>query len=385
MTIRLLVLSDMHVVGKEGGTISRISIETPEMPPETNPVESIKVFLENYHNEIDYLINLGDVSDKSEKACWFYGIRLLREIQLSKGIRNLIHVVGNHDVICKGDIPEGDNFFLPKHTKDYPVIDNQVRNEFWSKDYCIYALDNLLLLIVNTEVHLKDETCLNNAPKISETKIREIEHDLQQYKDYKGAKIALMHHHIIMHSDKYGNYTSNDVLEKGDTLLDVLDNNGFKMVIHGHKHLPRIMNYKDVVVFASGSFSSLENLQMINADNLFHIIQLDIDDNTINGFIETYRYVHNQGWMAVSDPYALFIHHVGLGIQKDMKELADEIIAKYKQRLDRGVQIHVDEYKNDFPGIQYLSKKQFDDLINHLKNSSYILIPDNGLLLKLIS
>lgn len=380
----LLIVSDLHVMEKKDSSESRLSIETPEIPPEMHPIEALKSFLKNYSDEIDCMVNLGDVANKSNQACWFNGIRMLREVQHAKNIQSLIHVTGNHDVICIGDVPNNDNFYLPKHTADYPVNERSVSDEYWSKGYCIYKLDHLLFLILNTEKHLQKQEDLNKPPQLADDVIRQIKADLQEYADFDGAKIALMHHHIVMHSDPYGNLTSNDVLDKGDELLRILAENHFKIVIHGHKHLPRIKMDDDVIVFAAGSFSSLENVRLSNADNCFHLIFFDIENGNVDGFIETYKYNIRDGWGPVTDPQAFFPNHVGLGVKRDIAGLVDEIVEKYHDRLEQGAHIKKSTYMADFKCISYLSKKQMEELNQKLGAHSYEFGTSKQVLLKIL-
>ena len=383
MKIRILVVSDLHVMEKESES-SRLSMERLELPVVQHPIEALKEFLSKYVEDIDYMINLGDVTNKSNRLCWNYGIRMFRDVQNFKKIPTLIHITGNHDVTCVGDIPDHDYFYLPRHTKAYPIDSEERKNEYWSKGYCIIPEEHVLFFVLNSETHLQSAEDLNKPPLLREDLVASIDEELAQYDTFEGVKIALMHHHIVMHSDPTGNLTANDVIEKGDLLLTCLKKHSFSLVMHGHKHLARIKQEDDIVVFAAGSLSSTANVLVSNSDNCFHIVEIDIEGHEVNGFIKTFRYDLRDGWVPVTDPNARFPHHAGFGIKKSMQVLSEEIMAKYQQRLDAGEQIKEGEYLNEFKEISYLSASQWQELKQILSTQNYDFYESRHLLLKLL-
>src|SRR5436309_1142887 len=73
-------------------------------------------------------------------------------------------------------------------------------------------------------------------------RLSELVSSLETRVETRSLRIALMHHHPMLHSSPV--LSDEDVLPNGDQLLATLAKYGYSLVIHGHKHHPRL-NYAD--------------------------------------------------------------------------------------------------------------------------------------------
>ena len=110
------------------------------------------------------------------------------------------------------------------------------------------------MIINSVATHLTKEAAEHGS--ISHQQLALLETALSQ-KEALPFQIAVCHHHPILHED-IGLGTL-DVMENGSLLTDLLASHGFHLLIHGHKHHPKLSYAPGAVplpVLASGSFAA---------------------------------------------------------------------------------------------------------------------------------
>jgi len=141
------------------------------------------------------------------------------------------------------------------------------------------------------------------------------------------------------------------------------------LVLHGHKHLPRIKYDDNLVVFCSGSFSSLENVQPFNNKNTFHIIDILRKNHLCKGVVNTWVYTYNEGFNK-PDSKTLFPANTGFGFpERDVKDFADQIIRHFNSWYsDTKYEVYLmfKEVLTEFPDISYLTPREQDDFTMYL-------------------
>lgn len=135
---------------------------------------------------------------------------------------------------------KNDYAFVLKSTNNYPLSNLELQDQYWSRNFCIYEDDKIIALIINTCNHLQNSECLKKSPVIDDLNISRIKDAVEKYKDVNKIKMALFHHHPLQHSDIDDQYTSNDLIDHADKLIQVLKDTNFHLIAHGHKHLPRL-------------------------------------------------------------------------------------------------------------------------------------------------
>lgn len=366
---RILIISDIHI-GEENDSSTNLTVATPELPSSRNPMESLKEYLLNSKTKIDAILNLGDVANKGYSAGWYSGIRMLRELSLIFNCP-LISTPGNHDYVLNEDGRFSD--VLLKGVRDYPTPDDKANGKFWSDGFCIYEYENLQFLICNSELHLKLKDDLNKSPNYSEDFLSRIQEELHK-STFKGIRIAIMHHHIIPHSD-LDNPQKSDIIDNGDRLLDILKAESFFCVVHGHKHQPRVVAWNNISIIASGSLASTLNTYVAMITNHFHILVLDTD-KTVNGSLESYKFVKNKGCQPITDPDYYVQPIEGLGYNGDIRDLTKVILDYYSSKLKNKPFLSI---RNDvvrvFPLVNSFTKQQKDEFCNICKEMGYDIYP----------
>lgn len=368
---RVLILSDIHI-GKESDleVKSRITSALPELPAESHPFEALKVFLKNY--KIDLILNVGDLTEKGYRAGWNLGIRMLRELSLIHRCK-LISVPGNHDYCFEEGVANPD--LLLKNTLNYPTDQESLNNKFWSDGFCLYEVDSLCVLLCNSEHHLQNKEDLKKSSSFDDILIRRISNSLTDIKSNK-TKIAIMHHHITQLSDYYGNIPTNDIIEKGDKLLEVLKGNEFLCVIHGHKHLPRFMEWNQLPILACGSFSSLENITVAGVPNCFHILDIINDGNVQTGSISTFRYLNKEGWAPLEDSKSKIKGTIGLGYSLNENNAIGKLLDAFSQEETLKT-LSTQQFLDLIPEWPYMKDDEHNKFIDNLKQKGLHLFEIN--------
>lgn len=369
-TKKILIISDIHIGREEDlNDVTKLTVATPELPSSRNPMESLKDFLSREEIKIDAIVNLGDVTNQGYAAGWFTGIKMLRELCLMLSCP-LISTPGNHDY-CLNDEDKFEDKLL-KGVKYYPTNDESANGKFWTDGFCIYECADIQFLICNSESYLENKTDLGKSPNFDDNYLSRIKEELDR-RPFHGVKIAIVHHHVVTHSDII-NPEKTDLIENADKLLEILKENNFYCVIHGHKHQPRIVDWNGIHVVASGSLSSTQNTSVARIDNHFHLMVLSVGDN-IGGYLESYKFVPGNGWKDISDKDYPITHIFGFGYPYDLYELAKKILNHYFGEAPQTRYVDISTIRNDFPEINTFTQnqlKEFKEICNSNNYEAYL-------------
>ncbi len=292
----------------------------PRIPINQHPVAALINLIEKSKLESDVLICPGDLGDRADEQGISTSWTFLEEIKLKINAKILIGIPGNHDVNSRNKTGTDPFAFIKNFHENFPFKDKTLKSKFWDLGYCIIKHQESLILLVNTVHDHTNETNAQQASLSAET-LEHIEKELSELEiDNFKYKICVLHHHPIKHSN-IQNWKDTDSVENGDKLISMLSQFGFNMVIHGHKHQPRIMEYSSLPIFATGSFASFANLQGTGIQTMFHIIELD--ESSRKGVINSWEYDIINGWSQKHNPN--FPPRIGFGANPDLPNLANKI------------------------------------------------------------
>jgi predicted phosphodiesterase len=350
--MKLCVISDLHckyALDPEKAPTETILISTkPRKPANHHPVAAMLNAIDSDTSiKSDYLLCLGDLGDKADEqgimSAWGYA----EEIKNKLGAKRLIGLPGNHDINSR-KINEKEPFsYIKNFHETFPTDDSVCNSNFWSNGYCILVDDDMLFLLINT-VH--DHTDENKAlvAGITPNALGEIRKNLSSLDMSKiKHKVCVMHHHPTKHSN-IENWRDGDSLDKGDQLIKLLGEHFFDIVIHGHKHQPRIKE-ENVCVFAAGSFSCHANLQNTGYQQMFHVIDLENEPVNKKGRIHSWEFTFSSGW--TKNLNEKFPSDTGYGSKLDLNKVAERIKEKVQAN---GKKILFDVIIEEFPDIVFL-------------------------------
>ena len=145
----------------------------------------------------------------------------------------------------------------------------------------------------------------------------------------------MCHHHPQQHADlQFGDQDAYDVMKNGQLLLDLLGSGeyGQWLVIHGHKHHPRICYASGgttaPIIFSAGSLCAELYLELqTRARNQFYVITFPYGDYDRTGFVGTFQawdWASGVGWIPAGQRSGLPARG-GFGYRGDIRRLARSI------------------------------------------------------------
>lgn len=378
--LKVAVVSDLHCKHSKSDTNDDTWLLSDKMrkPVNQHPIQSLIDTIRKEKIESDLLLCPGDISNKTDPQGLITGWSFLEELKTELGAKYLIASLGNHDVDSRGIYNKYDYLNLPRKLKEnYPFDFRDAKKAYIADRFCFIEIDDILIFNFNSShSHSNAESALESL--ITDDILEEIGNELNGLKKHYKFKIALTHHHPIMHSNVGFTYRDQDHIEKGERLVDILNSFNFQIFIHGHKHEPKITNYNGIPVFASGSISSITNLKETGSYNCFHIITLNENDK--KGTIENWEYTFGVGWSLASIKLR---PSFGFGFQGNVEDFCSDIKLFFdKENKSR---ITIDEFKNIFPDFNYLTPNDYSKVIENL-STDFDLVNDykSGLLKEIL-
>jgi predicted phosphodiesterase len=357
--LKILVISDLHCRYKPFGqkVDTRLHSNILSKPSLKHPVEALKILAKEKKLTVDIILCPGDITDKSDDQGYLTGFNFLKEIRTELQAKHLVCTIGNHDIDSRGLF--GNRYDEIPRSLDavFPIEDPLLQEKFWSNHYCILRKENFAILVFNSSY---SHTNKENADKsiIDDTILESIEKDLKKLDGQVEFKVALCHHHPAKHANI--SYRDDDVIDQGDALLRMLYKYDFQILIHGHKHDPRLSYFNSLPVLCAGSFSSYENVRELAADNVFHIVTLR--KGSKDGTIATYNYGPHNGWQ-INGKY--FPGYTGFGYQGNLGDLAKRCKEQFSTSGSQVIRYH--DMLIAIPELQFLIPEDQQKLTSELR------------------
>jgi hypothetical protein len=187
----------------------------------------------------------------------------------------------------------------------YPQGTRIQRLEYWAEHFFTADIGGIRFYVLNScNSHSRGEREFERGRVTDYTiaRIRDSIENLQR----PVLNVLVCHHHPIKQPDLTQLYPDYSEMAQGRTLLNLLESSEQPwLVIHGHKHSPRIEYAQGEsgdapVVFSAGSFSAILSPEHFPAGrNQFYIIEVDIDyvrQNGVAGVIHAWDWTLGTGW-----------------------------------------------------------------------------------------
>lgn len=168
-------------------------------------------------------------------------------------------VPGNHDVQFAS--PSQEERFQPyssfynKFYRDIrrPVLPFEPLN--FTQVHTVEKDGNKLLIVeINCSIYVQMNTINSSRGQVDMQAIKKLRDELKalstkgDYEDY--IKIAIMHHHVVLLPAFIEDGRGVDSIQNAGSLLELLSENNFHLILHGHKHYPQIFNYEPLPLWS---------------------------------------------------------------------------------------------------------------------------------------
>ncbi|WGS49705.1 metallophosphoesterase [Paraburkholderia sp. D15] len=381
--IKLAVLSDLHAAPRTSdpkGTEVRLYSDADMFGTHDSPLSSLHELIKRERLTADFVVCPGDMTNRADGGALRFVWAELHKLKEMLGAKEVIATVGNHDVDSRGRV---DGTFpremLMRLAPRFPIGDDALADHFWAHGYYITTIGPTRFLVLNScwlHEH-RDELELG---AITEYSLEKIRRDLKAC----GAaeiSIAVCHHHPHVHSElKLGN----DIMLNGQAFLDALADTGMWLVIHGHKHHPKIETAKGdlqpPVVLACGSFSGrIEGANATVSRNYFHMAEAECfgDDKELCGTVESWHWVSGLGWESYGNANNGFPSRSGFGYNGGIKPLARAVA----QSVGSSPLVRWSDMLQQQPHLAHLTPKRLNAVLQALRDDHNINIncSDSGL------
>ena len=374
--VKIAIASDLHChAPREDGPASFLTSGLDRIPVGKHPVEALRALVEKYSVDANILLCPGDITDRICKPGLHSGWDFLKEIGQCLNIELLVATLGNHDVDSRGG---GDSLQTARALRpnEFPVKHQELRDEFWLKGYFLLQEGVCDILTINSVAGHFNET-LAKRGSVAEGLLESLQSELAE-KEARPNRVALVHHHPLPHERLA--LGSEDLMENGDELISVLEENNFGLIIHGHKHHPRLRYSSESssgpAVFAAGSFSAFLSPYLApNTRNLFHVIELvgEVEGCYAPGQIRSWEFNYTRGWSEPSHRSAGLPAIAGFGCRETPEAIArrmSKILLKMGERV-----VAWELVAEAIPSVDYLLPQDLRKLGEELKQYDVDLWP----------
>jgi hypothetical protein len=216
----------------------------------------------------------------------------------------------------------------------FPFADEKLNDRFWARNFAIIARPNYRIVSLNSSAFHGEGPDELKHGRISEFTLDALREALHGSPS-PPLNILLCHHHPQQHMElQLGEY---DVMRSGQLLLDLLGSGeiGQWLVIHGHKHHPKLCyaagGSMAPLVFSSGSLTaSLYAELQTRARNQFYILTFPLELFNKLGLVGSFTawdWAVGKGWVPAAEQSGL-PHHGGFGCSEPIKVLANRVADK---------------------------------------------------------
>jgi hypothetical protein len=280
----------------------------------------------------------------------------------------IVGTVGNHDVDSRHlhnsyDPIESLKLLIPR----FPIDDRALTNQFWSEHFFVKTTEQMQLVVLNSSAYHATEAEVKHG-RITQQTINLLKETLTS----RTINILMCHHNPQKHSELL--LGENDEIRGGQLLLDLVSKpgRGSWLVVHGHKHHPKITycagGAGSAVVFSAGSAASTLYPELQTAtNNQFYIIELDdnaIRQNGLVGRFESWDWHQGYGWQ-IADSGKGLPAKGGFGHRENPIRFAHRIAAAIsgkKQNFLNRIKL-----VQKFPEIQYVIPSDLESLARELE------------------
>ncbi len=365
---RLAILSDLHAAPKASSPLTgevKLFTDQEHVAPTEHPIRGLKALIDNNKLKADVVVCPGDMTNKANAQALSYVWSSLHEIRGLLGAQGVVATVGNHDVDSRGhSVDSFPRESLMRLDPPFPAGASNISDKYWAHGYCFQEFGEARFLVINT-CWLHESRDELERGVVTDYTLERIRAELLELPKVK-VNFAVFHHHPHPHTDlKLG---FDDVIRNGQKLLDLLSEDGHWMVIHGHKHHPKVEyaqgQFRQPIVLACGSFSGrLEGDNALVSKNYFHIVEVLRSGGRLAGKISSWNWIPGLGWSKYSSTMPGFPCEVGFGSSANVDQLAVSV----EKWIGKSAAVTWSVLIGQEPELLFLMPRQLKELLNILR------------------
>lgn len=362
MPFKVAVVSDIHAYTNTpagASAPSRLKANDLNKPPTQHPLLALHAMIREQNLKADYLICPGDLCHKADMGAAQYAWTEIEKLAQMLQVRRFFGVTGNHDLdsryVTPGTTDPKEALRAMQPAYPIPGADSEGANtSYWANHFAVLTDTGVRALLIDTcSTHGLKENEIDHG-RITPQTLGRIRTSLQHNAGEHAINLAICHHHPQQHSElELGEY---DFMRDGQQFLQLIGSGEFGswIVIHGHKHHPKITyaagGNTSPVVFSAGSFSVLLDPQHGSQQNTFHLLEIESDavGSTLRGQARTFEFDFGRGWRSANEDSAI-PYQAGFGFRGDLHQLAEQVAAAIPDNMKT-----IGELAVQLPSLRYL-------------------------------
>ncbi|MDQ1592586.1 MAG: hypothetical protein QOG71_3213 [Pyrinomonadaceae bacterium] len=380
--LKIAIVSDIHAydhLNDDKEAPSFLCTVAPENRVSHHPIAGLLKLIDDQSIRADILMCCGDMGDKARPAGILYTWDKLHVIKRKLEAKTLAVTAGNHDVDSRYKYTDYDaKGLLQSLVPPFPCEDEKLNDKFWARNYIVFSEPDYRLVILNTSAYHGAKEGEFEHGRITPRTVEALKAELEvlEHEQPRRVNILLCHHHPHNHGDIEDKDVS--LMEGGAKLLELLGSGDYGnwIVIHGHKHHPRISyaaaSISPPIVFSAGSLCAriYEELQG-QARNQFYVITFPLSDlDTLElGLIGTFQawdWLPGIGWQRATLRSGLPASG-GFGNRGDITSISKTIATIFASKKQPWVEWN--EIIGAFPQVSYLLPISLQAIIKKLESN----------------
>ncbi len=311
--IRVAIASDLHAHTMDSEAPSYLDVRHPATLANQNPIEGLKKLISEERLKAELLLCPGDLGHQASPVGIQYAWKELHSLGTTLGAQVVTATAGNHDIDSRyiGD-DHAPEHLLKGLLPQFPFSDDALSDRYWARAYVVLDREDYRLLVLNSSAYHGNTPTEKNYGRVDRQTLGDIEKDLK-LRGKKNVNILLCHHHPQQHSEL--ELGEEDYMRHGQLLLNLLGSGRFGdwIVIHGHKHHPKISyaagGASAPVVFSAGSLASKLFIPAQSVSrNQFYLMSIEPEQSRtfgVAGTVRAWDWAYGTGWIRSSEDSGL--------------------------------------------------------------------------------
>ena len=372
--IKFAIVSDLHI-GEHAREFDMRPAGKAPYPDYPGYLHYFSKVIEENALSADVLVVSGDVTHQAQPSQFAHASKVIKKLaeMLSVPAGQIIIVPGNHDLnwdVAKLATESNEPFWLDYRFAPFRDGSQSVG--------CDETMISALLEPPHFFVHdhaQADIWCFNSAAydlpeqKPHRGEIKELHRSALQAQlqsRYSGKtkdkfRIFVTHHHPKPQPELYPDIPDFSGMVNGESLLDLLIEHRFDLVLHGHKHRPWCRPFlesgKDpIVVWCSGSFAqTLGAAYYGSIGNLWHFAEVQGVNHAGHcfGLVRSWAFAPAQGWVPSRPAHHGVDHITPFGYLADRATILDLTKTELKAKLAAKSNIRWEEIRAKHSVLQF--------------------------------
>lgn len=381
--VDIAVVSDLHCQPKDHEPqCSFLHSDGPRVPKSHHPIAALLELIEAEKLRSAVLVAPGDFTDRANEAGFHAAWFMVQEVAEALEAEVVIPTLGNHDIDSRLQTGFESPFELAKTLHEtFLFRDRRINTDYWAHGVAALSVSGMYVVVINSVAgHYTVESALHGG--VTDAQLSRVRELLRENEEGERL-VAICHHHPIQHQGL--STGDSDLMVNGERLIEILSQGRAALVIHGHKHYPRLRyaagGGDPVPVFAAGSLSAFSGPLLSTTRNTFHTVTFTENPPvgcTRAGIIDTWEFGLRYGWRRGHRQSTDFPPVTGFGFQGVVGSLAGDCAEVL--RKSGSDEVSWNRVIAAVPALSYLVPDQFDALDAYLlKHEGLTIVPKGGI------